>query len=48
MKADEFSDIEVVKKYYGYSNSKAKQALSLLSPDQITIIRQKVDQGGRK
>ena len=48
MKADEFSDIEVVKKYYGYSNSKAKQALSLLSPDQIIIIRQKVDQGGRK
>ena len=48
MKADEFSDIEVVKKYYGYSNNKAKQALSLLSPDQLNIIRQKVDQGGRK
>ena len=42
------SDIEVVKKYYGYSNEKARQALPLLSPDQIKIIRQKVDQGGRK
>jgi hypothetical protein len=42
------SDIEVVKKYYGYSNEKARQVLSLLSPDQINIIRQKVDQGGRK
>ena len=42
------SDIEVVKKYYGYSNDKARQALPLLSPDQIKIIRQKVDQGGRK
>ena len=48
IKADPISDIEVVKQYYGYSNTKAKQALSLLSPDQITIIRQKVDQGGRK
>ena len=42
------SDIEVVKKYYGYSNEKARQALPLLSPDQIKTIRQKVDQGGRK
>ena len=48
MKVDEMSDIEVVKKYYGYNNIKAKQALSLLSRDQLTIIRQKVDQGGRK
>ena len=48
IKTDPISDIEVVKKYYGYSNTKAKQALSLLSPDQIKIIRQKVDQGGRK
>lgn len=48
IKADPISDIEVVKQYYGYSNTKAKQALSLLSPDQINIIRQKVDQGGRK
>ena len=47
-KAETESDIEVVKKYYGYSNEKARQALPLLSPDQITIIRQKVDQGGRK
>lgn len=48
IKADPISDIEVVKQYYGYSNTKAKQALSLLSPDQLIIIRQKVDQGGRK
>lgn len=47
-KTETESDIEVVKKYYGYSNEKARQALPLLSPDQIKIIRQKVDQGGRK
>lgn len=42
------SDIEVVKAYYNYSNEKAKQILPLLSPEQITIIRQKVNKGGRK
>ena len=41
------SDIEVVKEYYGYSNEKARQVLSLLSPEQITIIKQKVSKGGR-
>jgi len=48
IKPDIESDIEVVRQYYGYSNDKAKQVLSLLSPEQITIIRQKVDKGGRK
>lgn len=48
IKPEQLSDIEVVKQYYGYSNEKAKQVLSLLSPDQITIIRQKVNTGGRK
>lgn len=41
------SDIEVVKKYYGYSNDKARQALTLLSPEQIEVIRKKVFKGGR-
>ena len=48
IKPEQLSDIEVVKQYYGYSNEKSKQVLSLLSPDQITIIRQKVNTGGRK
>ena len=42
------SDVEVVKQYYGYSNEKARQALTLLSPDQITILKTKVSRGGRK
>ena len=42
------SDIGVVKEYYGYSNEKARQVLPLLSPEQITIIKQKVSKGGRK
>ena len=48
IKPEQLSDIEVVKQYYGYSNSKAKQVLPLLSPDQIKIIKQKVSKGGRK
>ena len=48
IKPETESDIEVVKEYYGYNNEKAKQVLSLLSPEQITIIKQKVNKGGRK
>jgi len=48
MKPETESDIEVVKQYYGYNNQKARQVLPLLSPEQITIIKQKVNKGGRK
>jgi hypothetical protein len=41
-------DIEVIKEYYGYSNSKALQVHSLLTPDQIKILYKKVNKGGRK
>lgn len=47
-KSEVNSDIEVIKEYYGYSNEKARQVLSLLSPEQIKIIKQKVNRGGRK
>jgi len=42
------NDIESVKEYYGYSNEKARQILSLLSPAQIKQIKEKVNKGGRK
>lgn len=42
------SDLEVVKEYYGYSNEKAKQALTLLSEQQLNLLKQKVYKGGRK
>ena len=41
-------DFEAVKEYYGYSNEKTRSALSLLSTEQINIIKKKVDHGGRK
>jgi|TARA_B000000609_G_C24155234_1_gene340047 hypothetical protein len=42
------SDVEVVKEYYGYNNEKARNALTLLTSEQIDILRQKVYKGGRK
>jgi len=47
-KTVEDDGLEAVKEYYGYSNSKARSALSLLSTEQIDIIKKKVDHGGRK
>jgi hypothetical protein len=42
------SDVDVVKEYYGYSNEKARQALTLLSPSQIEELRKKVSKGGTR
>ena len=47
-KPESNSDVEVVKAYYGYSNEKARQALSLLTQEQLNILRKKVYKGGRK
>jgi|TARA_B110000908_G_C10267965_1_gene466689 hypothetical protein len=41
-------DVDVVKEYYGYSNEKARTVISLLSPQQILILKNKVAKGGRK
>ncbi len=46
-KAVDVDDIEVIKKYYGYSNEKAHQVLSLLDKSQLTELRKKVDKGGK-
>ena len=47
-KPETVSDLEAVKKYYGYSNEKARQVLSLLKTDQINELKNKVMTGGRK
>ena len=48
LKQEKIADLEVVKKYYGYSNEKAQQALKILSPEQIKFIHKKMDTGGIK
>ena len=47
-KKQKMNDLEVVKQYYGYSNEKARQSLSILTPDQITFITNKLNRGGKK
>ena len=42
------NNLEVVKEYYGYSNEKARQVLTILSNEQIEELRMKVSKGGRK
>ena len=40
-------NIEYVKEYYGYGNEKAKQALNVLTDDQINTIKIKLIKGGK-
>jgi hypothetical protein len=46
IKPEKIDDLEMVKEYYGYSTEKARQALSILTPEQITMIKQKLKKGG--
>ena len=47
-KPELISDLDAVKKYYGYSNEKVRQVLTLLSTEQINELKNKVAKGGRK
>jgi len=40
--------LEYVKEYYGYSNEKAKQALNILTEQEIEKIKLSLEKGGRK
>jgi hypothetical protein len=46
-KPETSADIDAVKEYYGYSNEKASQVLSLLTKDQLTTIKKKLYKGGK-
>ena len=48
LRKDKVQDLECVKQYYGYSNEKASQALKILTQEQLTFIKQRLDTGGRK
>lgn len=47
-KPSHVEDLQAVKQYFGYSNEKAKQALGLLTSEQLINIKQKVFKGGRQ
>ena len=48
LRKDEIKDLDLVKRYYGYSNEKAKQALRILSKEQLNFIKSKFETGGRR
>lgn len=47
-KSEEDKNLACVKEYFGYSDSKAKEALRILSSEQIASIKTKIDKGGVK
>ena len=47
-KKKKIDDLDLVKRYYGYSTDKAIQALRILSPNQIDYIKDKLNKGGKK
>ena len=48
LKKDKINDLDAVKSYYGYSNEKAQQALKILTKEQISFIKEKLDVGGKR
>ena len=48
LKKEQVEDLDLVKKHYGYSNEKAKVAVTLLTKTQLETIRNKHDMGGKR
>ncbi len=48
LKKEQVDDLDLVKKHYGYSNEKAKIALTLLTKSQLEFLRKKHDMGGKR
>ena len=48
LRKDKIKDLDYVKRYYGYSNEKAQQALKILTKQQLNFIRLKFETGGKQ
>jgi hypothetical protein len=48
IRKDKIKDLECIKRYYGYNNEKASQALKILNKVQIEFIKQRLEIGGTK
>lgn len=42
------SDLDLVKKYYGYTTEHARQVMRILTKEQIEVIKTKLDTGGKR
>ena len=48
IKASDIDNLKLIKEYYGYSNEKAKSALSLMSHEQIEQLKLRIYKGGKR
>ena len=48
LRKEQIENLDLVKRYYGYSNEKAKQVLNILTREQLSFIRDRLETGGRK
>jgi len=48
LKKEENGDIELVKNYFGYSEKRAREAIRILSKEQIANIKKEMDIGGSR
>ena len=48
LSSSKLKNLDYIKEYYGYSNEKAKTALSILSKEQIETIKKRLYKGGKK
>jgi hypothetical protein len=47
-KQETIKNLDCVKEYFGYSNEKAKEALRILTDEQIAFIKEQLEKGGVK
>lgn len=48
IRKEKIDDLDAIKQYYGYSNEKSKEALRILSKEQINFIKSKIEKGGKR
>jgi len=48
LRKDRIKDLECVKKYYGFNDEKASQALKILNKTQLDFIKKRLETGGTK
>ncbi len=48
IKKEKEENINIVKEYYGYSNKTAREALEILSEDELAYMQSRMEKGGKK
>jgi len=48
LRKDQIKNLDLIKQYYGYSNEKAKQVLNILTKEQLSFMRDRLEIGGKK